>query len=395
MIALWKWYLTLLALLLVTLLLQISAKYQFLPLTNLYIPDSWVYEQRVLFDLTGNSFFSDGLTYYNRLLYAIGPASIFITNAFILFTSVYLCKVFECVSDKSVNLARFIIVFNPYLLVGAIGPNKETLLIFISLLSFTFFFKDSLTAKLLGIAIAILTLFVRPHAGIVIVGSMLLVPLIPLFRNPINLFLSILFTYFAFNAIPVFNEFFTASQGEDITPYFQTSSIFEVILVLIYMNEHPILQIPGFMIKVCLILITPIARPNPFFSQPFAILDAGYSLIAYYLLPFNLGLLLLIKNKSKVQWSTVSHNTQFLILFCLIGILSTLMSSIITFRYIFPYTPVIVSLFYLNTIKVRNQVITLSFLLITFIFVTTAIFMRRQFQLETGIDSVAQFMSWL
>jgi hypothetical protein len=390
------WYFLEIVLILLTVLLQYSAKYQLLPLTNHLIPDSFHYETRVFFDLVGNSFFSDGLTYYHRFLYNIGPASFLVVNSTMLILSIYFCTIFSRISPQSVSAARFIIVFNPYLLIGAVGPNKETLVIFLSLATFYFLFQTHKILNAFGICVATLVLFVRPVAGIILISSLLMSILLLLFKNPLKIFLSLLLLYFILNAIPPINDLILSAQGEgEDLPHFQGSNILEVAIFLKIMNQSPILQIPALFIKAGLILITPIFRPNPFYSIPFAILDVGYSLLAYALLPFNIGLLLLFFNLKRVSTKFINIDVQLLLLYCLLGIFATLLSSNISFRYIFPYAPFIFAFFYLHDIKYRNKIITYSFFLVLLVFALTSIFTRKQFELDTGTFIAPQFISWM
>lgn len=392
MIGQYKWYIIHLFLLTLTVLLQFCAKHQYLPITNHFIPDSYAYEMRVLYERTIDPL-SDGFTSFNRTLYNIGPFSFIFVNSIFLLSSVYFSKIFEFISPNSVTLARFIIIFNPYLLVGAIGPNKETVLIFLSLLSFYLFFQRSGYIKVLGFGVAILALFVRPIFGLVLVLSILLIPLIRLFKNPVNLFLCFLIIFFVANAIPPINSAISAAQGEgDELPYFQGSNILEVALFLKLMNQNPILQLPAFLVKTGLILITPIFRPNPFYTIPYPLLDAGYSFIAYTLLPFNISLLLLFFNKGLVSSQNINKETQILILYCLIGVLTTIINSNITFRYLFPYSPVIVSIFYLHSTKIRNRILMGCFFILSLIFAGTTVFFRKEFETDSTI--IPQFLSW-
>lgn len=392
MLGKYKWYLILLSLIAITFALQISAKHQFLPLTNHFIPDSYAYELRVLNEREMDPL-SDGFTNFNRLLYNLGPASFLIFNTVILLGSVYFCKLFDCISPKSVSVARFIIVFNPYLLIGAVGPNKETVLIFLSLLSFYFYFQTLSYLKLIGFLIAILALFIRPVFGLVLASSLLLLPFIYIFRNPINLFLSILCLYFAANSIPVISEFIANTHGEELE-YFQGSNLLQLALVLQLMSKSPILQYPAFLAKTVLILITPIFRPNPLYSIPFAILDAGYTLIAYLLLPFNLALLFLFFQKKRTSLTYINKHTQVLIIYSLLGVLSTILNTNISFRYIFPYSPFIVAFIYLHSTKWRNRIMIFSISLICLTFILTSMFFRKDFELDTSNSTLPQFISW-
>ena len=386
----YKWYLILLFFLAITLILQFCARYQILPITNHFVYDSYTYELRVLYDRNIDTF-ADAFTSLNSFFYKIGPFSFVLINTIMLLCCVYLCKVFSVISSKSVSLARFIVVFNPYLLIGAIGPNKETFLLFISLLCFYLYFQGLPILRFLALVVAMFALFVRPVFGLTLLFTILIKPLTYLIKNPVNVFLLILLGYFTINSIPPINIFITEFQGE-VLASFQTSNLYELALFLKVMNQNPILQFPAFAIKTCLILFTPIVRPNAFFSLPYPILDVGYTLMAYALFPFNLALLLIFLNKKIVSLNFVNKETQTLLIFALIGILTTIINSNITFRYIFPYSPVIVSLFYLHSLKVRNRIILFSLGLVTLTFTITLIFLKKDFAMDDL--TVPQFMSW-
>jgi hypothetical protein len=385
-----KWWIMLVIMLSVTLTLQICAKYQILPFTNHVIPDSYAYELRVMTEREVGVF-ADGFTSLNSFLYSVGAYSFFIANGLALMCSIYLCNVFSIISSQSVKLARFIITFNPYLLIGAISPNKETYLILLSLIALNLLISDTPLINIFGILIAFLTMFIRPVSGMVLILTVILIPFVKLFRNPINLFLAILLTYFILNAVPSINTILTESQGDEMQ-FFQGSNILEFAMVLNIMNQNPILQLPAFAIKTALVLITPIFRPNPFFSTPYGLLDGGYSFMAYCLLPFNLSVLLLFFYRKKTSIKFIDKKIQILILYCLIGILTTIISSNITFRYIFPYSPIIVALFPLHSIALRNRILKYSIFLIVLTFVGTSIFLRKEFELDT--ISTPQFTSW-
>ncbi|SEI52061.1 hypothetical protein SAMN04487995_1109 [Dyadobacter koreensis] len=386
----YKWYLILLFFLATTLLLQVCARYQYLPITNHFVYDSYTYELRVLYERNIDTF-ADAFTSLNSLFYRIGPFIFILINTILLLCCVYLCKVFAVISEKSVSLARFIIVFNPYLLIGAVGPNKETFLVFLSLLCFYLYFQRLQTLKFLAFMVAVSALFVRPVFGLTLIITILITPLTYAVKNPVNVFLIILLGYFTINSIPPINIFITEFQGEELYS-FQTSNLYEIALFLKVMNQNPILQFPAFAIKTCLILFTPIVRPNSFFSIPYPILDVGYTLMAYALFPCNFALIITFLNKKIVSLTAVNRETQILFIYTLIGILTTIINSNITFRYIFPYSPMIVSLFYLHSLKIRNRILILSLCLIILTFTITLIFLKRDFEMDNSI--IPQFMSW-
>lgn len=386
----YKWYLMFLVLLTLTFFLQFSAKHEILPITNHFIVDSHTYEVRVLYEHNVD-FFANTFTSANRFLYEIGPFSFIIVNSIMILMSIYLCKIFENISSNSVSLAKFFVVFNPYLLVGAIGPNKETVLLFLSLLCFYLFFQKLSYIKFLGFIVAIAAVFVRPVFGLVLVTTILSVPFLSIFKNPVRFFILILVFYFIGNSIPPINTILTESQGEDLVS-FQSSNLYQVALFLKLMNQNPILQFPAFLMKTGLILITPIVRPNSFYSIPYPILDVGFTFMAYCLFTFNLSLLLLFPIQERTSLEMTNRNSQILILYCLIGILTTIINSNITFRYIFPYSPIIVSLFYLHSVKVRNRLLIFSLFILALTFTCTSIFFRREFEIDNSL--VPQFMSW-
>jgi hypothetical protein len=158
------WYVLLLILLILTLITQSLAKNSVLEISNFYIPDSYTYELRILTNKDSEDFLAQTYNILNQFLYSLSSQSFFIFNASLLFISLNLCRsVFQYISPKAVNYARLAIVGNPYLLIGAVGPNKETILIFVCLIFWKFFFVlNGQIRTIVLVIIGLIPLFIRP-----------------------------------------------------------------------------------------------------------------------------------------------------------------------------------------------------------------------------------------
>ena len=160
------WYMILLSLLVLVVTIQYLAKNNILSISNFYIPDSYTYELRLLGikDIENEGLAAQAYNIFNKFLYALGSHSFFIFNTSLLFLSLSLCRdVFQNISSKAINYARLSIVANPYLLIGAIGPNKETILLFLCLLFWKVFFTSKGKIRIILLAvIAAIPIFIRP-----------------------------------------------------------------------------------------------------------------------------------------------------------------------------------------------------------------------------------------
>jgi len=137
------WYVSLLALLILVVTIQYLAKNNLLSISNFYVPDSYTYELRLfgIKDVQDAGLAAQAYNIFNQFLYSLGSHSFFVFNVSLLLLSLSLCRdVFQNISSKAVNYARLSIVANPYLLIGAIGPNKETILLFLCLMFWKVFF---------------------------------------------------------------------------------------------------------------------------------------------------------------------------------------------------------------------------------------------------------------
>ena len=387
----YKWYIAQITLIILTIFAQYLAKYRILPIANHFIPDSYSYELRVLYDREMD-FFSNGLTLLNGFIYnTIGTFGFTLINTILLLASIYLCRIFSSISSYSVSLARIVIVFNPYYLVGVIGPNKETYLLFACLLVWNVYFSKIANFKGLALVIGFFTMFIRSYVGLITLITIILAPSLRFFKNPVALFVFIVLGYFMLNAVPAINSMITDMQGGEELVYYRSSSLYPIALILIAMTANPILQIPAFAAKTIIILVTPILRPNPFLTIPFPLLDSGYSIFAYILMPFNLSLLFLLYKKKLLSSSRIDLKTQVLCLFCLIGILSTIVSPTMSFRYIFPYTPYVAALFPLHSLKVRNRILVFCLITIAIVFTLTLTFFRKEYEYD---QFQPVFMNW-
>jgi len=384
------WYLILAIAIPSTLLLQYCAKYQILPFTNYYIPDSVHYELNV-FNEKGRGGLSDGFDLFNSWIYFFGPQSFTLYNSLVLFGALYFCRVFEDISPKAVYYARASIVLNPYLLLSIAGPTKECNLTFFALGAIYFFLKGSAPYRVLGILMGVLPMFIRPQFGMLTLIGLSCYLALKVIKSPVLLCLLILSTYFFLNAIPAVNSFLISEQGEGLQ-YYQTSNFYAIALVLLEMSKNPLLQIVGFFIKVVLVMFVPVVRPNPI-GTVLPLLDVGYTFMAYFLFPLNFAFILLFFNGKRLRAPQLSIKIQLLIVYCFIGIMSVIISSMMQFRYLFPYLPIMAACFYLHNVKVRNRIIALSMLVVVIAFVGTFLFFPKAMELE--FDTGPFFVSWL
>jgi len=387
----YKWYFLQIVMIFFTVLLIFCAKNQFLPITNHYIVDATYYENHVVEAIDRGELYN-GFTTINKFLYTFGPQIFIFYNTLLLLSCIYLCILFKVFSPKAVTWARAVIVFNPYFLISAIGPSKECNLTFFSLLSIYLFLKGSFFFRVMAFAVGCVVIFIRPQFGACLFAAYMVYLILFVIKKPMTVCLLMLGSFFFLNAIPAINKLISENQGGDDLPYFAGSSIYQVALVLHAMGKNPILQIPAFIAKMCLVMFTPIARPNPLISDHIPLLDWGYTFMANVLFPLNFGFILLFFNQQQTAFAKIGREGHFLIIYCFIGILSVIISPSIQFRYLFPYIPVIAACFVLHNVKTRNRILIISFSLMIFIFIMTAIFLPKQF----GADGyVPLYLSWL
>ena len=387
----YKWFFLLFVNICIVTLCIFCAKNHYLPFTNEFIPDATFYEDHVMLGIDRG--LSNGFTEINRVLYFLGPQSFLIYNTLLMMGCVYLCNLFQFFSPKAVNWAKAIIIFNPYLLISLVGPSKECNLTFLSLLSIYLFVKKSWSLKVLGILVVGVIMVIRPQFALILLLSFVMYPLLTLFKNTMLLCALILAAFFILNAIPPVNEFIVESQGGDDLPFFKSSSIYELAIILQIMSSHPLLQFPAFAAKTCLILFTPIARPNSLMSSFIPLLDWGYTFMANLLFPLNFGFIVLFFTPKLVKRPLVDRRVQFIILYIFAGMMSVIISPSIQFRYLFPYSPCIAACFTLHPLKIRNRILTISLVFSLVFFVLTAIWLQRDW---SGEEVGGPFyLSWL
>jgi hypothetical protein len=390
-IELYKWYCYQIVAIIFTLLLVYCANHSYLPLTNYWIPDSVHYE------IAAFNYQKDDIrTYFfnlNRLLYSVGPQTFTIYNALLLLGSIYFCKIFSCISDKAVAWARATIVLNPYFLISVTGPTKEINLTFLSLFCFFLFFKNSNLLKSISFVVALYACAVRPQFGLILILGLISSVSLRIFTNPVKHCLYILAAYFILNPIPIVNNYITELSGGEDLPYFQISIYHSLALVLLEMNKSPILQFAVFAIKLVLGLFAPIARPSTLGSEYIPLLDWGYSFMAMLLFPLNLAFVLLFLNWKKKIFAEMSQQAKMIIVYTFLGVLSTLVSPIIQFRYLFPYLPMLGAIYLLQPVKIRNWIVGISAIMILISFVGSLIWLSRDYEKVSTYLPI--FVSWL
>jgi len=388
---LYKWYCYQILAILITLLLIYCANHSYLPITNYWIPDSYHYE------IAAFNYQKDDIrTYFfnlNGLLYAIGPQTFTIYNTALLLASLYFCKVFSIISDQAVSWARATIVFNPYFLISVTGPTKEINLTFLALLSFFLFFNESNLLKVISFLVAAYACAVRPEFGMIIIIGMASNISLRFIKNPIKHCLYILAVYFIINPIPWFNNYITEISGGEELPFFQISVYHSLALILLEMNKSPILQFAVFIVKLVLGLFAPIARPSTIFSEYVPLLDWGYSFMAMFLFPLNAAFVLLLMSWKRKIFEDMPRNTKIIIIYTFLGVLSTLISPIIQFRYLFPYMPMLGAIYVLQPVKVRNWIIGISSIIIAASFIGSVIWLSKDYERITAY--IPLFVSWL
>jgi len=386
----YKWYFILLFNVFITFILIYCAKNQFLPFTNHFIPDATFYEDHVMYSLDRGV--ANGFTSLNKLLYSVGPQSFLFYNTILLLLSVRLCTSFKVFNSKAVTWARAVIVCNPYFLISVLGPSKECNLTFLSLFSIFFFLKRDVAFKFIAIIAAIGLIAIRPQFGLCLLCAYAIYLLLPLIKSPTLLCIFILIGYFALNSIPAVNKLVIESQGGEDLPYFKSSSIYELAVALQLMSMNPILQIPAFIAKMCLVMFTPIARPNPITSSSIPLLDWGYTIMANILFPLNFGFLLLFLYPKLTKRPEISEEAQLLLIYAFLGVLSVIISPAIQFRYLFPYAPILAACFTLHRVKIRNRIFITSLFFAITVFFITAIWLPKSW---AHADVIPVFLSWL
>ncbi|MFL0658634.1 hypothetical protein [Cylindrospermopsis raciborskii] len=410
------WYFLLFALLLLTLYIQYLSKHGYIPLTGIYVPDGYTYELRALENRELEEFSAFSYNLFNQFIYNsfLGAFGFFLFNSSLLFLSVWLCRpVFASISENSVNYARFAIVFNPYLLISAIGPNKESILLFINLLFWYSCFygyrneerrsnnKGKLVAKIIKLValftLASIPLFIRPIVSILLYVS--LIYKIFRFKKTRLVATWVLVFYFVSISIPAINEIY-AQQVDQGLSSFTSSSIYDLAATLAKYSLDPIMQYPAFIAKTILLFFGFIVRPFSFFE----LLDVGYSFLAVAYFPINLSLILTFLKNTKHNsddssrldeeiFSRKNYNTvNAFLFFALLSMFIVVVSPGFTFRYFIPATPFTFALFICQNSSTRKILVAISVLIGLLVIVGNVIFVQKSYYQEV---SLPVFMDWL
>ena len=394
------WYITLLFFLLLVVTLQSLAKNNIITISNFYIPDSYTYELRLLGikDIENEGLAAQAYNILNKFLYSLGSHSFFIFNASLLFLSLSLCRdVFRHISSKAIGYSRLAIVANPYLLIGAVGPNKETVLIFLCLLFWKFFFRPNSRSRIiLLIIIATIPIFIRPIVAFPLYISILIHPLIENKYNKPRIFIiAFLGFFFLLNSIPFTNTLISNLYADDAISSFSTSRIYDISLLLKNYSQDAILQYPAFVAKSVIFLFAPVVRPLTIFESPLPLLDVGYSWVAFLLFPFNLSLTLASLPFWKTNKMQFSVHQSMIFFYSLLSILVIILNPILTFRYIFPFTPFTFACFALQSIKIRNYVIYFSIIIILLSIWFSMIYNYNIGSAASTREVIPDFLQWL
>lgn len=411
------WYFLLFALLLLTLYIQYLSKHGYIPLTGIYVPDGYTYELRALENRELEEFSAFSYNLFNQFIYNsfLGAFGFFLFNSSLLFLSVWLCRpVFASISENSVNYARFAIVFNPYLLISAIGPNKESILLFINLLFWYSCFygyrneerrsnnKGKLVAKIIKLValftLASIPLFIRPIVSILLYVS--LIYKIFRFKKTRLVATWVLVFYFVSISIPAINEIY-AQQVDQGLSSFTSSSIYDLAATLAKYSLDPIMQYPAFIAKTILLFFGFIVRPFSFFE----LLDVGYSFLAVAYFPINLSLILTFFNKNNYNNSENSSESgeeilsspnndspNTFLIFALLSMFIVVVSPGFTFRYFIPITPFTFALFTCQNSSTRKMLVTISVLIGVLVIVGNLLFSQKSSYQDV---SLPVFMDWL
>jgi hypothetical protein len=393
------------------------SKHGYIPLTGIYVPDGYTYELRALENRELEEFSAFSYNLFNQFIYNsfLGAFGFFLFNSSLLFLSVWLCRpVLAGISADSVNYARFAIVFNPYLLIGAIGPNKESILLFINLL----FWYSCLSgyrnqerkannkgklvvAKIINLValftLASIPLFIRPVVSIILYIS--LIYKIFSFKKTRLVATWVLVFYFVSISIPAINEIY-AQQVDQGLSSFTSSSIYDLAATLAKYSLDPIMQYPAFIAKTILLFFGFIVRPFSFFE----LLDVGYSFLAVAYFPINLSLILTFLKNTKHNsddssrldeeiFSRKNYNTvNAFLFFALLSMFIVVVSPGFTFRYFIPATPFTFALFICQNSSTRKILVAISVLIGLLVIVGNVIFVQKSYYQEV---SLPVFMDWL
>ncbi len=406
------WYHVLVVLLLLTLCIQYLSKYDYIPVTGIYIPDGYTYELRAIENKQLEEFSAFSYNLFNQFIYNsfFGAFGFFLLNSSLLFLSVWLCRpVFVSISENSINYARFAIVFNPYLLIGAIGPNKESILLFINLLFWYLCFtryqdqkrissKGRWVAKttklVLLVTVAFINVFVRPITSVILYVSFIYK--IVGYKKYRTVLLWLMVFYFLSISIPAINEIY-AEQVDQGLSSFAGSTIYDLAATLAKYSLDPIMQYPAFIAKTILLFFGFIVRPFSFFE----LLDVGYSFLAVAYFPINLSLILTFFNKNNYNNSENSSeygeempnndSLNTFLIFALLSMFMVVVSPGFTFRYFIPITPFSFALFICQNSSTRKILVTISVLIGILVITANLVYQKSYYQ----DVSLPLFMDWL
>ncbi|WP_153016632.1 hypothetical protein [Cylindrospermopsis raciborskii] len=388
------------------------SKYDYIPVTGIYIPDGYTYELRAIENKQLEEFSAFSYNLFNQFIYNsfFGAFGFFLLNSSLLFLSVWLCRpVFVSISENSINYARFAIVFNPYLLIGAIGPNKESILLFINLLFWYLCFtryqdqkrissKGRWVAKttklVLLVTVAFINVFVRPITSVILYVSFIYK--IVGYKKYRTVLLWLMVFYFLSISIPAINEIY-AEQVDQGLSSFAGSTIYDLAATLAKYSLDPIMQYPAFIAKTILLFFGFIVRPFSFFE----LLDVGYSFLAVAYFPINLSLILTFFNKNNYNNSENSSeygeempnndSLNTFLIFALLSMFMVVVSPGFTFRYFIPITPFSFALFICQNSSTRKILVTISVLIGILVITANLVYQKSYYQ----DVSLPLFMDWL
>lgn len=393
------WYILLTCFISITVIIQYLGKEKILNISGFYIPDSNTYELRVFSSQELEGFSASIYNHINRFLYNLAPQSFMWLNTSLLFISLQLCRnIFKHISPASINYARLAIVANPYLLIGVIGPNKETILTFTCLLFWNFFINSKGTKRItLVIIVAALPLIIRPVVSFPLLIAIVLSPYVKYLKKPTVIIIALLALYFLVNTLPFTNELISSIQDNDLTS-FRESRIYDVAIQLKILSRHPIFQYPAFFAKSMLLLFGFIFRPLQIFAQPFPLLDIAYSYLAYLFFPFNLSIVMLFMSKWNKRYIIDNNVTSNLLVFTGLSLLTVIFNSVLTFRYIFPYMPFVFALFPINCYSAKKIIISVSAICCLFTLISSTVSDFGNTGSPITIvepENIPRFMQWL
>ncbi|WP_414585493.1 hypothetical protein [Scytonema sp. PCC 10023] len=390
-----SWHLLLLILISLVIIIQYLAKTHLIELQNFYIPDSYTYEIKALIEQDFNELPKALYYRFNYLLYNIAPQSFLIFNSSLLFMSLNICRdVFQYISPQAISYSRLAIVGNPYLLIGVIGPNKETILIFIYLLFWRSLFLLTGIQRIIAlIIIGSVPITIRPVLSFCLFISVVTYLVIYRFNKPRVLIIFFVVLFFLFNSTPFGNNFITGLQDDDLTS-FRSSNVYDIALLLKNFSQDALLQYPAFIAKTIIILFAPIVRPFNIFQIPLPLLDIGYTIVAYLYLPFNASLVILFFNRTKLLYLEKKKKISILLFCTIISVLVVILNPLLSFRYIFPYSPFIFSLFAIHSSTTKKKLVNISIFVTIILVLFSPMYSSDSVSLST-YENIPEFLNWL